>query len=146
MTCTSDKCMNYLSPWFPSLSLCLRCAMSEYMVVAMQRRCERYIMPALKFNNIISATAVHSIMMLCQGVAVAVFPTYMGEYVACVCVLTNTRACRSSSSIKRVFIAALVCVLPPLQTKLHHHHRHVHLAVRGEDLVAEERNKAPLHL
>ena len=27
---------NYL-PWFPSLSLCLRCAMSKYMVVAMQR-------------------------------------------------------------------------------------------------------------
>jgi len=96
MPCTSVKCINYL-PWFPSLSLCLRCAMSEYMVVvlAMQRMCEKYIVPALKFN-IISATAAHSIV-ICQGVAVAVFPTYMGEYVACVCVPTNTRACRSSS-------------------------------------------------
>ena len=33
----------------------------------------------------------------------------------------------------------MVRVLPPLQTKLHHHHRHGHLAVRGEDLIAEER-------
>ena len=84
----SDKCMNYL-PWFPSLSL--RCAMSKYMVVAMQRRCEKYIVLALKFNNIIVSTAAHSIAMLCHGVAVAVFPTYMGEYVACVCVLTCSR-------------------------------------------------------
>ena len=100
MTCTSVKCINYL-PWFPSLSLCLRCAMSDYMVVAMQRRCDKYIVPALKLNIIIVATAAHSIAMLYQGVAVAVFPTYMGVYVACVCVLNNTRACRSSS-IKRV--------------------------------------------
>jgi len=100
MTCTSDKCMNYL-PWFPSLSLCLRCAMSTYMVVAMQRECEKYIVLALKFNNIISATAAHSIVMLCQGVAVAVFPTYMGEYVACVCVPTNTRACRAEAAQSR---------------------------------------------
>ena len=96
MTCIIVKCMNYL-PWFPSLSLCLRCAMSEYMVVAMQRRCERYIVPALKFNNIISATAVHSIMMLCQGVAVAVFPTYMEAYVARV-FSTRMRACLCSAT------------------------------------------------
>ena len=38
-------------------------------------------------------------------------------------------------------IAAVVRVLPPLQTKLHHHHRHDHLAVRGEDLIAEEKTK-----
>ena len=38
------KCMNYL-PWFPSLSLCVRCAMSKYMVVAKQRMCEKYIVP-----------------------------------------------------------------------------------------------------
>jgi len=100
MPCTSAKCINYL-PWFPSLSLCLRCAMSDYMVVAMQRRCEKYIVPALNFNNVIMATAAHSIAMLCHGVAVAVFPTYMGVYVAFVRVLINTRACRSSS-IKRV--------------------------------------------
>ena len=80
----AKQCMNYL-PWFPSLSLCLRCAMSDYMVVAMQRRCDKYIVPALKFNIIIVATAAHSIAMLYQGVAVAVFPTYMGVYVACVC-------------------------------------------------------------
>ena len=98
MSCTIGKCMNYL-PWFPSLSLCLRCAISLGVVVAMQRECEKYIVPALRINNIISATAAHSIV--CQGVAVAVFPTYMGEYVACVRVPTNTRACRSSS-IKRV--------------------------------------------
>ena len=83
MRCTSAKCINYL-PWFPSLSLCLRCAMSDYMVVAMQRRCDKYIVPALKFNIIIVATAAHSILMLCHGVAVAVFPTHMEVYVACV--------------------------------------------------------------
>ena len=52
MTCTIRKCMNYL-PWFPSLSLRLRCAVSNYRVVAMQRTCEKYILPALIFNNII---------------------------------------------------------------------------------------------
>ena len=92
MPCTSVQCINYL-PWFPSLSLCLRCAMSDYMVVAKQRRCEKYIVPALNLNNIIVSTAAHSIVMLCYGVAVAVFPTYMGVYVACVSVLTNTRVC-----------------------------------------------------
>ena len=63
MPCTSVKYINYL-PWFPSLSLCLRCAMSDYMVVAMQRRCDNYIVPALNFNIIIVATAAHSIAML----------------------------------------------------------------------------------
>jgi len=81
----------------------------EYMVVAMQRRCEKYIVPALKFNNIIVSTAAHSIVMLCYGVAVAVFPTYMGVYVACVCVL---RACRSSS-IKRVNSRSGLCPSTP---------------------------------
>ena len=105
------KCMNYL-PWFPSLSLCVRCAMFKYMVVAMQRRCEKYIVPALNFNNIIVSTAAHSIVMLCYGVAVAVFPTYMGVYVAYVCVLNNTRACRSSS-IKRVNSCSGPCPSAP---------------------------------
>ena len=59
-------CMNYL-PWFPSLSLCVRCAMSKYMLVAMQRRCEKYIVLAPKFNNIIVSTAAHSIVMLWSG-------------------------------------------------------------------------------
>ena len=111
MTCTSSECINYL-PWFPSLSLCVRCAMSKNMVVAMQRRCEKYIVPALKFDNIIVATAAHSIVMLCYGVAVAVFPTYMGVYVACVCVLNNTRACRSNS-IKRVNSCSGPCPSAP---------------------------------
>ena len=83
------KCMNYL-PWFPSLSLCVRCAMFKYMVVTMQRRCEKYIVPALNFNIIIVATAAHSIAMLYQGVAVAVFPTHMEVYVACVCEFSTT--------------------------------------------------------
>ena len=112
MRCTSAKCINYL-PWFPSLSLCLRCAMSDYMVVAMQRRCDKYIVPALNFNIIIVATAAHSIAMLYQGVAVAVFPTYMGVYVAYVCVLNNTRACRSSS-IKRVNSCSGPCPSAPV--------------------------------
>ena len=91
MTCTSGKSMNYL-PWFPSLSLCLRCAMSDYMGVAMQRRCEKYIVLAPKFNNIIVSTAAHSIVMLCHGVAVAVFPTYMGVYVTCLFLPTHEPA------------------------------------------------------
>ena len=111
MRCTSAKCINYL-PWFPSLSLCLRCAMSDYMVVAMQRRCDKYIVPAPKFNIIIVATAAHSIAMLNQGVAVAVFPTYMEVYVASVCILNNTRACRSSS-IKRVNSCSGPCPSAP---------------------------------
>jgi len=37
--------------------------MSDYMVVAMQRRCDKYIVPALKLNIIIVATAAHSIAM-----------------------------------------------------------------------------------
>ena len=111
MPCTSSECINYL-PWFPSLSLRVRCAMSKNMVVAMQRRCEKYIVPALKFDNIIVATAAHSIVMSCYGVAVAVFPTYMGVYVACVCVLNNTRACRSNS-IKRVNSCSGPCPSAP---------------------------------
>ena len=61
MPCTRSRCMNYL-PWFRSLSLCVRCAMSKYMVVAKQRMCEKDIVPALQFNNIIVSTAAHSIM------------------------------------------------------------------------------------
>ena len=61
---------------------------------------------------------------------------HVHESVRDVSVLTNTRACRSSS-IKNVFVQLQCCVLPPLHTKLHH--RHVHLSVRGEDLIAEER-------
>ena len=76
------SCMNDL-PWFPSLSLCVRCAMSKYMLVAMQRRCEKYIVLAPKFNNIIVSTAAHSIVMLCHEVAGAVFPMCMGVYVSC---------------------------------------------------------------
>jgi len=107
----AKQCMNYL-PWFPSLSLCVRCAMFKYMVVAMQRRCEKYIVPALNFINVIVATAAHSIAMLCHGVAVAVFPTYMGVYVAFVRVLINTRACWSSS-IKRVNSCSGLCPSAP---------------------------------
>ena len=36
--------------------------MSKNMVVAKQRMCEKYIVPALQFNNIIVSTAAHSIM------------------------------------------------------------------------------------
>jgi len=72
-----------------------------------------------------------------HGVAVAVFPTYMGVYVTSVC------SCQHASLPEQldqecVCVAAVICVLPPLHTDLHH--RHVHLAVRGEDLAAEERN------
>ena len=70
-------CMTFL-PWFPSLSLCLRCAIPDRMVVAMQMKYETYIVPMLMINNITVPTAAHFIATLCRGVAVAVFPTYMG--------------------------------------------------------------------
>ena len=53
-------CMTFL-PWFPSLSLCLRCAIPDRMVVAMQLMYETYIVPTLMINNIIVPTAAHSI-------------------------------------------------------------------------------------
>ena len=73
-----------------------------------------------------------------HGVAVAVFPTYMGVYVTCVCSYQHASL---PEQLDQVCVAAVICVLPPLHTDLHH--RHVHLVVRGEDLAAEERN---LHL
>ena len=84
----------------------------EARKLTMQYVHETYIVPALKFNIIIVATAAHSIAMLYQGVAVAVFPTYMEVYVACACVLDNTRACRSSS-IKRVNSCSGPCPSAP---------------------------------
>ena len=59
------KCMKFL-PWFPSLSLCLRCAIPDRMVVAMQLMYETYIVPTLMINNIIVPTAAHSIAMFME--------------------------------------------------------------------------------
>ena len=58
------KCMKFL-PWFPSLSLRLRCAIHYRMVVAMQLKDETYIVLTLTIN-IIVPTAAHSIAMFME--------------------------------------------------------------------------------
>ena len=64
-------------------------------MVATQCRCEKYIVLSLRINNIFVLTAAQSIAMLCYGVAVAVFPTYAGVYMTCVC-SQEYPACQSS--------------------------------------------------
>ena len=103
MKYSSGKCMNYL-PWFPSLSLCLRCAMSRYMVVAMQRECEKYIVLALKIDNIIVLTAVHSIAMIMEWPSLSSPRTW--ECVRDVCVLLPTRELTTRS---RMCICSDLC-------------------------------------
>ena len=70
------------------------------------REIHRASAPVQQHHRVDGCT-LHNVM-LCYGVAVAVFPTYMGVYVACVRVLTNTRSCRSSS-IKRVNSCSGLC-------------------------------------